>query len=376
MGFKHNSSNTISGVYVKLDDVLAGKKGPNLDHVCRENDWILIERAEATFNTRKEKKKKKEKPLMVRRTQFPLVLSYACTSHKVQGLTLQSAVVSFDLLSQRYFNEGQMYVSLSRVTNINGLFLTGEYDRKAIRANKEAGLEYELLRKDRPVHKVESFSSASTPGKHVQISLLNVRSLKKHAIDITKCKTLMSSDLLCLTETQLSPSSDTNDIDQILGDFNIEYNNNSINRFQNTACCFNSSIQILECLRVAGYTCIKFAKETFSSQPIKLLLLYKPPDYSRNSFREELLELITYDDIDIIVGDFNIDALDPENAYLNEVLSSYEMVVNEPTHLAGGLLDHVYLKNSFTDKKEVKCFVKDVYFSDHDGVCFTISNNT
>ncbi|XP_066910931.1 uncharacterized protein [Clytia hemisphaerica] len=42
MGFKYNSGNTISGVYVKLDDVLAGKKGPNLDHVCRENDWIWI----------------------------------------------------------------------------------------------------------------------------------------------------------------------------------------------------------------------------------------------------------------------------------------------------------------------------------------------
>ena len=76
------------------------------------------------------------------------------------------------------------------------------------------------------------------------------------------------------------------------------------------------------------------------------------------------------------MGDFNIDALDPENAYLSEVLSSYKMIVDEPTHLAGGLLDHVYLNNSFTDKKEVKCFVKDMYFSDHDGVCFIISNNT
>ena len=88
------------------------------------------------------------------------------------------------------------------------------------------------------------------------------------------------------------------------------------------------------------------------------------------------MELIAYDDIDIIVGDFNIDALDPENHYLSEVLSSYKMIVNEPTHLAGGLLDHVYLKNSFTEEKEIKCFVKDVYFSDHDAVCFTISSST
>ena len=96
--------------------------------------------------------------------------------------------------------------------------------------------------------------------------------MKKHAIDIINSETLMSSDLICLTETQLSPSSDTNDIDECLKNFKIEYNKNSINRFQNTACCSNSSIEILECLKAAGYTRIKFIKETFSDQPITHLI--------------------------------------------------------------------------------------------------------
>ncbi|XP_066912801.1 uncharacterized protein [Clytia hemisphaerica] len=131
-----------------------------------------------------------------------------------------------------------------------------------------------------------------------------------------------------------------------------------------------------ECNKAAGYTLIKFKKETFSSQSISLLILYRPPNSSRNTFREELLQLTSYDDVDIIVGDFNIDALDPTNQDLNEILSSFKMIVNEPTHLAGGLLDHVYIKTSFISQREVNCFIKDIYFSDHDGVCFTIVSDS
>ena len=375
MRFKLNSNNIISGIYVKLDDAAAGKQASNLDHMCRENHWTLIERAESTFDTRKNKRKH-DNSLMVRRTQFPLTLSYACTSHKVQGLTLKSAVVSFELLNQRYFNEGQMYVSLSRVTDINGLFLIGEYNRNAIRVNNEAGLEYERLRNSCSLKNNHSFLSVTQPSdKYLHVSLLNVRSLKKHADDVKKTKDLISSDLLCLTETQLSLASDTSDIDQKLDTFKIEYNNMSVNRFQNSACCSNTSTQILECDKVAGFTMIKFSKETFSNKAIKLLLLYKPPNYSTDSFCEDLRQVTAYDDIDIIVGDFNIDALDPANNFLKDVLSSYEMIVNDPTHLAGGLLDHVYLKKSFISQKEVQCFVKDVYFSDHDGVCFSLLND-
>ena len=36
----------------------------------------------------------------------------ACTVHKVQGLSLDQAVLSFNLLKQRAFNHGQLYVAL------------------------------------------------------------------------------------------------------------------------------------------------------------------------------------------------------------------------------------------------------------------------
>ena len=42
------------------------------------------------------------------RTPFPLMLAFASTVHKVQGLTLQSILVSFNL----NFTYGQLYAAL------------------------------------------------------------------------------------------------------------------------------------------------------------------------------------------------------------------------------------------------------------------------
>ena len=43
----------------------------------------------------------------IQRIQFHLTLACrACTGHKVQGLTLENTVVSFDLFKQRSFNYG------------------------------------------------------------------------------------------------------------------------------------------------------------------------------------------------------------------------------------------------------------------------------
>ena len=132
--FRKNQHNQITIVYVKFDDEKAGVKKMNSDHFAKTNKCVPIEKSETSINLQR------NRPLSpaIHRTQFPLMLSWACTVHKVQSLSLEKAVISFDLLRQKAFNPGQMYVALSRVTNIDGLYLIGKYSRSSIKTNTDA----------------------------------------------------------------------------------------------------------------------------------------------------------------------------------------------------------------------------------------------
>ena len=52
--------------------------------------------------------------------QLPLIMSWAITIHKSQGVTLNSARIN---IGSCIFEYGQTYVALSRVSSIDGLYL-------------------------------------------------------------------------------------------------------------------------------------------------------------------------------------------------------------------------------------------------------------
>lgn len=79
--------------------------------------------------------------LVVSREQYPLRLAYGITIHKSQGMTLDKLIVDCN----RIFECGQVYVALSRIKSIEGLYLKSFNPRKVV-ANEQVIEFYERFR--------------------------------------------------------------------------------------------------------------------------------------------------------------------------------------------------------------------------------------
>ena len=110
--FQTDQNGNVLKMYIAFDDCVAALKSISKDALASQNLWVPIEKAEANIRIRTNK----DSSPAVTRTQFPLMLAWGCTVHKVRGLTLEEIVISFGLVKQKNFNYGQRYVPLSRVT--------------------------------------------------------------------------------------------------------------------------------------------------------------------------------------------------------------------------------------------------------------------
>ena len=107
----------------------------------------------------------------VYRKQFPLILAYAVTIHKCQGLSLDCAIVD---LSQQVFSVGMAYVALSRVRTLEGLHLVA-FDPKSIMVSSSSLKEVNRLRKtyrsDLPLYIIPSSAKTGEKRKYTAATL-------------------------------------------------------------------------------------------------------------------------------------------------------------------------------------------------------------
>ena len=131
---------TVQIIYVNFNDNSAGLVTMRGDIIAQQQHWVSIQKYEVSFPI----KKNKPHPSF-KRTQFPLVLSWTCTIHKVQGLTLKEGVVNFKLQRQKNVKQGEMYVAMGRISKFENMYLLGKYHGDVIKVNQNAKREYKRL---------------------------------------------------------------------------------------------------------------------------------------------------------------------------------------------------------------------------------------
>ncbi|KAI0214517.1 putative RNA-directed DNA polymerase from transposon BS [Lamellibrachia satsuma] len=122
-------------------------------------------------------------------------------------------------------------------------------------------------------------------------------------------------------------------------------------------------------------------KSTQTSRPVRVVIIYRPPTTSVQSFLDEFTKyvneiVVTRQDI-LIVGDFNLHCelnSAPGVKLLNDILAENNLKqhVTEPTHMKGHMLDLVITRSSSSIVSSTTAYPSSI--SDHYSVVFRLSS--
>ncbi|XP_047213329.1 uncharacterized protein LOC124863125 [Girardinichthys multiradiatus] len=313
-----DGNRTVKLIGLKLDSPTAGHtkkiKG-------KPDNFVYIERFEEQTSIKG-----------VVRHQFPIKLAFGCTAHKVQGMTMKSAVVSL----KRVFEHGMAYVALSRTTSLEGLKII-DLDENKIYADENIRAAMDSMRtasfsNARPLLNFQSRHQSAT----LRIIHHNVEGLISHSEDMKHHHELRLADILCLTETHLFGSS-APACCQMEGycffsrNRHVSYSNRvdmSTKEGGGVATYCRSLLQPQERRYFHNVTDLEYNVVKVDA-PITALIatVYRPPSYDLATFltnMENLLDGLNSMDIQpvVVLGDFNEDLLSPGKKAIKELFGS------------------------------------------------------
>ena len=282
---------------------------------------------------------------------------------------------------------GQGYVMLGRIQNLDQLYLKWSYDpfpkkdqiqekrrqegnikaKARLKIDKEALKEAEIISKIALNNEENKMKDPWLSSKCLKIVSLNVQgSLQSRILDIEIDPTIYNvSDIICVQETG-APTGRVN----LLGYSCIQAGggkNKGVAIYVKNAMAKDikrdpQSItdDLCQCLKL-----------TFGA--FDLITIYRASGPVVQRFVDSIERWINPKKPTIICGDFNFDRR-MDNS-LTRMLSNhkFKQIVQEPTHILGGCIDHVY-HNIPVAVKKVNHKLYYPYYSDHNAVCYMIEN--
>ena len=327
--FLPDSTNMPSVVYVKFDSDRIGAKARSAQFIPPQYSGCV------PIKPRKEVFKLKGEKYTTTRKQMPLKLAWAVTVHKVQGQTTDKAVISMKGL-----REAMAYVAFSRVTTLEGLYLTN-YDPSKIFCKKDIETNVAKM----PTLDISTANPLLQLDHNINFIIAhhNIQSLRRHIEDLRNNTQMRKSHVICLSETWLTDNDHLEDL--LIDGYTLE--TLRVGRARGVAMYIHNSVD---------YTLLPFLTSDFDTLAIRtygatnmlIAVVYKPPNTRHGTFCTEMsnitaqTELLETDHA-VFVGDFNIDLL-KEGTSPPRVFQSYFQAISEPTTTNETLLDHIYMK--------------------------------
>ena len=151
--------------------------------------------------------------------------------------------------------------------------------------------------------------------ENIVISLLNVRSLKKHCTDIKSDSKIIQSDIIVFTETLLKPLQNIDIIQEALNEFQIVHEDQTNNYLSSAICAnLNHGVSVSDNEFFPQVNGI-YAETVKCQTRVNVLLLYRAKDIYPPHFCNNLENIIFSHEIDLIVGDFNMKFFNETDSY-------------------------------------------------------------
>ena len=171
--FEKQDNRKISAILVEFKQEKNGrelrKRKPDLQKKYPGRNITAIKKYEQEYTLTG----KAKSGTIARAIQFPVRLSFAATTHKVQGMTIKKPHCQvIDLRARLQAN--QAYIMLNRVQELNHLFILGYLPKEKIFASSEALTELERMKKKALNNKMM---------EKAVVTSMNIYSLKKHFQD-------------------------------------------------------------------------------------------------------------------------------------------------------------------------------------------------
>ena len=198
----------------------------------------------------------------------------------------------------------------------------------------------------------------------MNILSFNIRSLPANYVNLLKEPYIYDYDFILLQETWVKQNEfNCYEIDG----FKSQFTGGSHWKGNGLANYFKNDFYIQQSIYAEKFQICKLSSETLE---IDILNIYYKKG-QENEFLSYLNEFINCNKICFVFGDLNTDFLSESNDNVILWLQEHDFVqiIQNATHIQGGLLDHVWIPRNLVSK--VRIDIKSLFYSDHDCIIFS-----